>query len=94
MYCDYSPSFGQEKLTLENNSPPARTVVNPRRQVSMMYGVEFNSQVPLFQRTCSVIKECGLAQLSAEEIHAKTHSFLREIIQRTSQMRNLLSSFQ
>lgn len=50
--------------------------------------------MPLFQRTYSTIQECGLAQLSAEDLHAKVYSFLKEIIQNTPQMHSLLASFQ
>lgn len=41
-----------------------------------------------------MIQECGLAQLSAEELHGKVHSFLRDVIQCTPQTRGLLASFQ
>lgn len=65
MHCEYSPSFGREALNAETEqlSVPA-PLDNPKRQVSLMYGMEFSSKVPLFQRTYSAIQECGLALLS------------------------------
>lgn len=58
-----------------------------------MYGMEFSSKVPLFQRTYSAIQECGLALLSEEEVHNKVHSFLVATVEGQPEIKALLANF-
>ena len=92
MRCNYSPSFGKSPLPVPSELPINQ--VTSRRQVSLMDGMKMKSKVPLFKRSCSVIQECGLAQLSAKELHVKVLSFMKVMIAGGKQVQSLLASFQ
>ena len=94
MNCEYSPSFGREVPNAENELLAVPVPLNnPKRQVSLMYGMEFSSKVPLFQRTYSAIQECGLSLLSEEEVHNKVHSFLIATVEGQPEIKALLATF-